>query len=377
MQAQLEINIEKLEKNINSLFQKLENYDYKFIDLRNNFFGLGCYLVNTFAKYFNYGLATNLNEAIKIRKYNREFPILIREQIIGEKVYDAIYNNITLTASDLNYLQEISLLPLKDDLKIHLFIDNGSNLIGFKTNDEIKKAIEIINKNKHLILEGIYTEISTYGYEDNYYYEQMANFLKIIEPIQTKNLLVHINEPLMYHNKLDSINGIKLDLSVIGLLQNFANCSNLKRKNLRKKYQNNAFKDLNLTLDLPWALTTDIKTISFVLKGTLIVRNYIAKDNMRVAILNIGHKDGITKALKVIVINNEICDILTDNIDEIVVKISDNISLDDKAYIISDYNNIDNVLANLKTNRYYLMSILNNDLKRVYIENNEEKEIEY
>lgn len=375
--AQLEIKIEKLEENVQKIKKEYQDYEYQIMDLRNNCYGLGIYLVNTFSKYFQYGFVTNIKEGLNIRKYNQDFPLLIKEEVIGEEIYDAINNNFTLTINNLNYLQDLSDLKIKDDLKLHLFIDNGSNLIGLKTLEEIKKAIEIINGHKHLILEGIYTEINSYGCDDEAYYEALANFLKIIEPIRNKDLIIHINEPIMYHAKEEAINGIKFDLAPLGLCQNFSKCSNIKKNKLLKKYGLSGFRDCNLTLDLSWALTAGIKTISFVEKGTIIGKNYLVKENMRVAILNIGHKDGITKALKVVVINNEICDILADNVDELIVKISDNISLDDKAYIISEYNNIDNVLLNLKTNRYYLMSILNNDLPRVYLEDDREEKIDY
>ena len=373
--AQLEINMDVLQENCQKLTKNYQDYAYKLVDLRNNVYGLGYFLVNELSNYFNYGLVTNVQEALRVRKYNQEFPLLIKEHPFEEEIYDAINNNLTITINDLNYLQKISSLKIKDDLKIHLFIDNGSPVIGLKTTEEVKKAIEIINSNRHLVLEGIYTDISTYGCDEEYYYHQMNRFLKIIEPIHSKNLIIHSNEPLMYHQKLEMVNGLKFDLSIWGLTQNFANCNNLKQNRIKKKY--NSFQDIDLNLELPWALTAGIKTISGVEKGTLIGSKYLAKENMRVAVLNIGHKDGITKALKVIVINNEICEILADNVDELIVKIGNNISLEDKAYIISEYNNIDNVLLNLKTNRYYLMSILNNNLKRVYISNDNEEEIAY
>ena len=112
-------------------------------------------------------------------------------------------------------------------------------------------------------------------------------------------------------------------------------------------------------------------------KDSLVGRNYIALEDINVAVIDAGHKDGITKALKVVVVNQEICDVLTDDIDTMYIKVSDDVSVGDKVYLISDFNNIDSVLVNLKTNRYYLLSILNTDLKRVYIMGDEEEELYY
>ena len=87
--------------------------------------------------------------------------------------------------------------------------------------------------------------------------------------------------------------------------------------------------------------------------------------------------NGITKALKVVVVNQSICNVLTDDIDIMYISAPDNVEIGDKVYLISDYNNIDSVLQNLKTNRYYLLSILNTNLKRVYINQNNEEELYY
>lgn len=378
IQANIEIDINKLQNNVQKLFKKFKNYDYKIIDLRNNFFGMGIYLVNVFESLgFNYGYVTNIKEGLRVRKYNQTLPILIKESVSDENIYDAINNNFTLTISNLNNLQDISAISFKDDLKVHLLIDNGSNNEGLKSFSEIKKAIEIINTCPHLVLEGIYTEITTYGLEDNFYYEQMANFLKMIEPIKSSELIIHANEPIMYHAASRTINGLKLDLAVLGVTEQFTKYNNLKVKKINKLYGSKAFNELVLNLDFAWALKGQVKSISYVAKNTLVGRNFIAKEDFRLALVNIGHKDGITKALKVVVINNKAYDIITDSLDELYIKIDDDVKIGDTVFVISEYNNFGNVLLNLKTNRYYLMSIINNDLPRIYIEDDEEKEIDY
>ena len=376
--AHIEINIEVLKNNIDKLFKYYKSYAKKIIDISDNNFGLGIFLASIYEELkVDYLFTTSLNEAIKIRKYSHNIPILVKENIMGENIYDAINNNITITIKDLNYLQNISTLELKDDLKIHLFIDNGSNIYGLKSYEELKKAIEIINNHKHLLLEGIYTNFTTYGIDDEYYYTAMNNFLNIIEPLNSKDLIIHANEPLMYHEKIDRINGIKFDLAVLGLTQNFNNINKMKMRKLMKKYFPMAINFANMDLDLVFSLIAYIKDISFVYKNSLVGRNYVAREDMRVGVVNIGYKDGITKALKVVVVNDGIRDIITDNIDEVIIKLNDNDELEDKVYLVSEYNNIDNCLINLKTNRYYLMSILNNNLTRVYKFSDEEREINY
>ena len=376
--AHIEIDIEVLKKNVNKLFKCFNTYDKKIIDVSDNNFGLGIFLASIYEELdIDYLFTSSLNDAIKIRKYSRDIPVLIKESVTSENIYDAINNNITLTIKDLNYLQTISTLEIKDDLKLFLFIDNGSNVYGLKSYEELKKAIEIINNNKHLLLVGIYTNFTTYGIDDEYYYLAMNNFLSILEPLNSKDLIIFGNEPLMYHEKINKINGIKFDLAVLGLTKNFNNINKMKMRKLMKKYPQMEINFIDLNLDLVFSLVAYINDISFVYKNTLVGRNYLAREDMRVGVVNIGYKDGITKALKVVVVNEEVRDIITDNIDEVIIKLNDNDNLNDKVYLISEYNNIDNCLINLKTNRYYLMSILNNNLTRVYKFIDEEREINY
>ncbi len=375
--ACIEVNINTLKNNIKKINKLTEEYERKIIDLRNNCYGLGIFLVNTFFDMgFKYGYVSNLDEALKVRKYNSKINIIVKNMVIGDNVFDAINNNIILTITDLNYLQDISLIKTKDVIKLHLLIDNGANNIGLKSYEEVKKAIEIINSKKHLILDGIYTDITTTGYIDEYYYEQMNNFWKIMENIQNQNILVYANEYIMYHEKQEIFNSIMLDLSVYGL-NPINEIDNLKRKKIQKKYGRYAFQNIDIDLNIPFSIVGYITSINYVLSKNLIGRNYYNKENQRIGFVNIGYKDGLTKALKVVVVNNKISNILTDNIDSMIISIDDDVKIGDKVYLISEYNNMQNVLVNLKTNRYYLMSIINNNLPRIYILNDEKIEQEY
>ena len=80
----------------------------------------------------------------------------------------------------------------------------------------------------------------------------------------------------------------------------------------------------------------------------------------------IGHKDDKTKAIKYVGINNYKRDIIADEVDHIIVT-GDNIKIHDKVYILNEERGIYDFLTLLKTNRYYLMSVLNRNLRKKYI----------
>ncbi len=363
----LEIDLKKLYNNTKILVDSYNDYKYKFANLKDNAYGMGLEIVNALVKAnINYVYVGSLKDALDIRKYNQQINILVNYFIDIEEIYDAINNNISITISSIKYLKKVNELKLKDDLKVQILIDNGSNKLGISSKKELKEIIEIINNNKHLLLEGFYSDLTSIGVEDEYYYHQVNNFYSLINEYLKEDLIVHLNEPLMYHKKLDYINGIRFDLALFGIEENINEniFTNWKIKNIEKKYGDLEFP--NIDLKLIFSITSEVMQVGKVKKGELIGRKFIAKEDLDIATIPIGHKDGITKAIKYVGINGFKRDIIADEIDYIIVSGS-NINIFDKVYIVNEERDIYDFLTLLKTNRYYLMSVLNRNLTKIYI----------
>lgn len=363
----LEIDLYKLKNNVKLLCESYKDYKYKVANLKDNAYGMGFKIVKTLMQNgINYILVGPLKDAIDIRRFNNEINIIVGYYIDIEQIYDAISNNLIITIPSLEYLKKITELNIRDDLKLQLLIDNGSNKMGLKNKLEVKEAINLIDDSEHLILDGIYTDLTSVGIEDDFYYKQVNNFYKIINDCLDKNIIIHLNEPIMYHQKLEYINGIRFDLSLIGIEENIEDnfITNMKIKNIQKRYNDLQFPDIDLKLI--FTITSEVMDIGKVKKGDLIGRNYIAKEDMDIAVIPIGHKDGITKAIKYVGINNYKRDIIADDIDHLIVT-GDDVKIHDKVYIVNEERGIYDFLTLLKTNRYYLMSVLNRNLRKKYI----------
>ena len=363
----LEIDLYKLKNNVKLLCESYNDYKYKVANLKDNAYGMGFKIVKTLMQNgINYILVGPLKDAIDIRRFNNEINIIVGYYIDIEQIYDAISNNLIITIPSLEYLKKITELNIRDDLKLQLLIDNGSNKMGLKNKLEVKEAINLIDNSEHLILDGIYTDLTSVGIEDDFYYKQVNNFYKIINDCLDKNIIIHLNEPIMYHQKLEYINGIRFDLSLIGIEENIEDnfITNMKIKNIQKRYNDLQFPDIDLKLI--FTITSEVMDIGKVKKGDLIGRNYIAKEDMDIAVIPIGHKDGITKAIKYVGINNYKRDIIADDIDHLIVT-GDDVKIHDKVYIVNEERGIYDFLTLLKTNRYYLMSVLNRNLRKKYI----------
>ena len=363
----LEIDLYKLKNNVKLLCESYNDYKYKVANLKDNAYGMGFKIVKTLIQNgINYILVGPLKDAIDIRRFNNEINIIVGYYIDIEQIYDAISNNLIITIPSLEYLKKITELNIRDDLKLQLLIDNGSNKMGLKNKLEVKEAINLIDDSEHLILDGIYTDLTSVGIEDDFYYKQVNNFYKIINDCLDKNIIIHLNEPIMYHQKLEYINGIRFDLSLIGIEENIEDnfITNMKIKNIQKRYNDLQFPDIDLKLI--FTITSEVMDIGKVKKGDLIGRNYIAKEDMDIAVIPVGHKDGITKAIKYVGINNYKRDIIADDIDHLIVT-GDDVKIHDKVYIVNEERGIYDFLTLLKTNRYYLMSVLNRNLRKKYI----------
>ena len=364
----MQVDLKKLKNNTKSLVKTYDDYQYKIANLKNNAYGIGYNIVNTLVNNgINYIQVGSLKEAVMVRKYNSNVPVVASYFVTQEEVFDAINNNVDITIYSLNHLEKIMELKIKDKVNVHLLIDNSSNKLGIDNSDELEKVIDLINKHKYMNLKGICSNLTTLGVLDEYYYKQIMRFNNLVNCYKNEDLMVYLNEPIMYHSKLKEINGIAFDLSLLGIEENINDSliSKIRINNIEKKYQDLEFPNINLELVIN--ITSEVMAIKKVTKGSLVGRNYVAKSDSIVAVVPIGHKDGITKAINYVGINNTKRHVVADEIDYLIVEIDESVKLKDKVYIVNEERGIYDFLTLLRTNRYYLMSILNKEIRKEYI----------
>ena len=146
-----EIDHETLTNNIKEIIKKYPDYKYYFGIVKNNAYHHGIKIVNALKEGgINYFAVSSLEEAMELRKYNIDTPVLILEPIESEYIYDCITNNITITIENFEQIKEINDMKLAYELKIHLKIDTGMNRIGFKDSKELEKTVKVIKENEKL-----------------------------------------------------------------------------------------------------------------------------------------------------------------------------------------------------------------------------------
>ena len=122
---------------------KYNEYEYYFGVVKNNAYGHGMKVVqNLIRAGINYLAVSSLEEALMVRKYATDTPILVLEPIDLDFVDDAINSKITLTIESVDYLKNLNKIDLPYELKIHLKLDTGMNRLGIKTSKEVKNIID-------------------------------------------------------------------------------------------------------------------------------------------------------------------------------------------------------------------------------------------
>jgi len=376
-----------LKNNIIEIKNKYNGYEYYIGVVKNNAYNHGIYVVNDLiAGGINYLAVSSLEEALNIRKYNMSIPILCLEPIELEYIYDAINNNVTITVENLNYIQALNELKLQDILKIHLKIDSGMSRLGIKSSNELKKIIKIINENKKMYLEGIYSHFATSGVSDKNWDLQLANFKAITSEIELKNIpIVHLGRSLtlVNHPKIDFCNGIRLGIVMYGFAQNINKgnfIQELKRNFIVKKYNiSETSRNNNLQLRTAFCLYTKVISIRKLNEGECVGYNaiYKAKEPVYIATLPIGYADGVDKKFGFVSIRGKKYEIIADTMDMLMIKVDKNIKIGDKVEIFGNNIKIKEVTSKIGVNAYHLFNQITNRVPRIHIREGYEEEIKY
>lgn len=346
------IDLDNIGNNAKVITEKYKDYKYFIGVLKSNSYGHGEYIVNELVKNgINYIAVSYIDEAIKIRNFNKKIPILLLEPVSLSDIDKVIENKLTITVHDIDYLEEILKLDIKNKIKVHMKIDSGMNRLGFKDRKEVRKAYDLINESEKLELEGIYTHFATIGLFDKHYDDQVKRFKIITALIDLKDIpIVHLGSSviLLSHPKLSFATGVRMGIVLYGynVSPTYSNkglknkLRNIRNKHYQKKYNISPL-IYNTKLDLKPAMsmTTSILQIKKVRKGETIGygASYKAKEDMKVAILPVGYNNGIGRKNidRFVIINSKKCPVVGEmSMNMMIVKVDKNVELNDKVYIL-------------------------------------------
>jgi alanine racemase len=316
--------------------------------LKSNAYGHGMKIVNKIIENgFNYIAVFSIDEALELRKYNKDIPVLLLCPISIEDLEIAKENNLTITVHNIDYLKEL----LKQDykLKIHLKLDTGLNRLGFKDKAEVVYAVNAI-KESNYILEGIYSHFSTIGLFDPYYDRQVNKFKEMISLLDLNEIpMIHFSSSaiLLSHKKIECVNTLRCGILLYGYnVCPFIYKNGIKNKLriLRNKYYQKKYNlskiTTNVNIDVKPAMkfVTSIIQIKDVKKGETIGygATKVEKDT-KVAILPVGYYNGVGKNRRYVLINgNKYYSIGEIAMNMMAVSVDDKVKISDEVILLGD-----------------------------------------
>lgn len=383
----MEVNIDNITSNVKNIIKKYNDYKYYIAMVKSNAYGHGMYIINDLIKSgINYFATSSLEEALNIRKYNKEIGILCVEKIELDSLDTAINNNITLTIHEIDYLKNI-IKKTNKKIKVHIKIDTGMNRLGVNNKDEFNEIITLINNSKNILLEGLFTHFATPGINDKFFDIQVSNFKSITSDIDLSKIpMIHLSSSfiVLSHPKIDFANSIRIGTILYGFDIAPKRLSN-SPKNILRKIRNNylikkykiskTYDDVNIELKPALKLKTNIIQIKHIKKGDKVGYGiqYEAKKDEVIATIPIGYDDGIgtNHINRYVVINNKKYPVIGEiSMCMMSILIDDSVKITDEVTILGDGITIGQIARLNNTSMHNTLVNIGKNLPRVYIKNN-------
>ncbi len=345
----VKVNLSHIKYNVQLLINKYSSYQYYFGVVKADCYGHhDLEVVKTILDAgCNYLAVATLEEALKIRKEIKNIPILCLGVIDVAYLSLCLKNKITITISNTEYLKKVK----KDypGLKAHIKINTGMNRLGVREKEELNQ-IQNMMRQKHLVLEGIYTHIYD-AHNKKRTMKQYAQFEKITKDMDLKEIpIVHVSasEATEFYPKRFYANGCRLGIAMYGLVD----------------YKQVSFKST-------FSLYSEVIQINEVVNETVGYNGtYRAKGKERIAIVPIGYADGILRKNtgRDVYINQRKYKIVGNIcMDMLFVKVDDSVQIGDQVIVIKDIDHIKEIANHLDTISYEVICSIGKRVPRIYV----------
>lgn len=329
----LEVNLNNFLHNVD----RVQNYVGKDMNLmpviKANGYGTHINMCLDVLNKFEIVAVALVDEAVNLRKIGYKKDIFVLNQPYSDEIDLIIENNITIGLSDLAFLEELG--KREELVKVHIEIDTGMGRTGVV---DLDKFILELKRYSNVIVEGIYTHLSSADSDYEYTNKQLELFEESVLLARKKFNLKYI------HSSASN-----------GLLNFKTSCCNTIRPGIILYGYESYFGALDkIDLKPVCRLKSKITFLKEVEEGTSISysRSYITNKKTKVATIPMGYADGIRRCLSnkgSVVVNNTLVPIIGKvcmdsfmiDVTEVDVKVGDEVYLFDNELIkIEDIANI-------------------------------------
>ena len=348
-----EINLKNLYSNYKNVSDRIGPDKIVIPVVKANAYGHGVievvsYLVEKGIDYFAVSL---LEEALEIREHYPKIRLLCMGVVENDGLLIASENNIAVSMSNFDQITYVRELTIP--LTIHIKVDTGMNRLGFKSDEDIKHAFSMLDRNPLIVIEGLYTHFSTADENEDYYQFQLKRFFEVMTLLNYDFPMIHISNSssqIKHEREFDFTTHTRLGISLYGLTTD-----------VETKFLENTF-----------TLKTKISQFNVLSPGEKLGYGaaYTATSNERIAVLPIGYADGFIRKNtggdveinhKRYPIVGRIC------MDQCFVRVDDTVTKDDDVILFGGIISINEVAERLDTINYEIICDITSRVPREYI----------
>jgi len=350
----LEVNLSNFIYNVEQI-QSFVGKDIKIMPvIKANGYGTHINMCLDIINKFDIVAVALVEEAINLRENGYQKEIFILNQPSTNEIDLIIKYDITIGISDLSFLQELG--RRDDEVKVHLEIDTGMGRTGVL---DLESFILEIKKYSNVVVEGIYTHLSSADNDYEYTNKQLDKFERSV--LQAKE---YFNLKYIHSSASN------------GLLNFKSNYCNTVRPGIIL-YGYESYPGVLNKIDLKpiCKLKSKITFLKEVEAGTSISysRSYVTNKKTKVATIPIGYADGIRRCLsnkgKVIVNNTlvpiigKVCmDSFMIDVTNLDVKVGDDVYLFDNELI-----KIEDIASIYDSINYEVISTISDRVPREFV----------
>jgi len=354
----MEININNFKHNIKVIKDYL-NKDIEIMPIiKANAYGTYLNTRLDILNMFNIVGVANVSEGMYLRSIGYKKDIFVLNQPATNEINNIINNNLIVGVSSNDFIEALN--NINENIKIHIEIGTGMGRTGINPS----RSLEFINKikdNKNIIIDGIYTHLSSADIDEEYTIKQLESFDKAV------NIIKENISTIRYVHSSAS-NGII----------NFpnTNCNLVRPGIIIYGYPSaqDTYKKINLKPVC--TLKSKITFLKTVPENTSIGygRSYITNKETKIATIPIGYADGMRRCLSNkwhVLINGKYAPIIGNIcMDSLMVDVTniDNISLNDEVFIWdNDKIKLEDLAKEAYSINYEIMCTIGSRIPRIFI----------
>lgn len=227
-----------------------------------------------------------LSEAVQLRKYYKDTPILVLGYTPNAAADVVIENNLIQTLYSLEQAEAFNeaAQSVNKSVLLHIKLDTGMHRIGFNADQDSIEEIEKITNLPNVEVEGIYTHFAVADEVDkSYTLSQVKLYNEVIDGLEAKNIHIPIKHVSNSATIIDlpefNYNMVRAGIMIYGLYPS----ADVKKQNVELREAMSLKAELSHVKDLE-----DGMGISYGL-------HYKTNGPTRIGTLPIGYADGFTR----------------------------------------------------------------------------------